>query len=41
MGECCLVKIIPQKDVCIEKFADFPTLGRIAIRDGSITGGIG
>jgi elongation factor 1-alpha len=32
-GDAALVKIKPTKAVCAEKFADFPQLGRFAIRD--------
>ena len=28
-----IVKIKPTKPICAEKFADFPQLGRFAIRD--------
>ncbi len=32
-GDVALVKIQPMKNIVIEKFADFPPLGRFAIRD--------
>jgi len=32
-GDAAIVKITPTKPVCAEKFADFPALGRFAIRD--------
>ncbi len=32
-GECAIVKLIPTKPMCVEKFADYPALGRFAVRD--------
>ncbi|HQT44677.1 MAG TPA: translation elongation factor EF-1 subunit alpha [Candidatus Micrarchaeota archaeon] len=32
-GDVAIVKIKPLRPVCVEKFADFPPLGRFAIRD--------
>ncbi len=32
-GDVAIVKVKPNKAVCIEKFSDFPPLGRFAIRD--------
>ena len=32
-GDAAVVKIQPLKPICIEKFSDFPALGRFAIRD--------
>ncbi len=32
-GDVAIVKIQPLKAICLEKFADFPALGRFAIRD--------
>jgi elongation factor 1-alpha len=32
-GDAAIVKIVPQKPVCIEKFSEFPQMGRFAIRD--------
>ena len=32
-GDVAIVKVKPTKAVCIEKFSDFPPLGRFAIRD--------
>jgi len=32
-GDAAVVKIKPTKPICAEKFADFPQLGRFAIRD--------
>jgi translation elongation factor EF-1alpha len=41
MGDSALVRITPQKEVCVEKFSEFQSLGRIAIRDNKNTIGIG
>ncbi len=32
-GDVAIVKIKPTKPVCVEKYSDFPALGRFAIRD--------
>lgn len=32
-GDACIVEIKPQKPLCVETFANFPPLGRFAIRD--------
>jgi elongation factor 1-alpha len=32
-GDAAIVKITPTKPVCIEKFSEFPQMGRFAIRD--------
>ena len=32
-GDAAIVKIVPTKPVCIEKFSEFPQMGRFAIRD--------
>lgn len=32
-GDAAIVKIVPVKPVCAEKFSEFPQLGRFAIRD--------
>ena len=32
-GDEAIVKIVPTKPVCIEKFSEFPQMGRFAIRD--------
>ncbi|MDE1869221.1 MAG: translation elongation factor EF-1 subunit alpha [Candidatus Micrarchaeota archaeon] len=32
-GDVAIVKIKPTKPICVEKFSDFPQLGRFAIRD--------
>ncbi|MDE1810837.1 MAG: translation elongation factor EF-1 subunit alpha [Candidatus Micrarchaeota archaeon] len=40
-GDVAIVKIKPTKPICIEKFADFPQLGRFAVRDMGETVGAG
>ncbi|MGI0100458.1 MAG: translation elongation factor EF-1 subunit alpha [Candidatus Micrarchaeaceae archaeon] len=40
-GDVAVVKIKPTKPICIEKFSDFPQLGRFAIRDMGETVGAG
>ncbi len=40
-GESALVEIVPTKPVVVEKFQDFPPLGRFAIRDMSKTVAVG
>jgi elongation factor 1-alpha len=40
-GDVAVVKIKPTKAICIEKFSDFPQLGRFAIRDMGETVGAG
>ena len=32
-GDAALVSLIPQKDMCVETFSDYPPLGRFAVRD--------
>ena len=32
-GDAAIVKIVPAKPVCLEKFSEFPQMGRFAIRD--------
>lgn len=32
-GDAAIVKIVPTKPICVEKYKDFPQLGRFAIRD--------
>ena len=32
-GDAAIVKIVPTKPVCLEKFSEFPQMGRFAIRD--------
>ncbi len=40
-GESALVKMIPTKPLCVEKFVDYPPLGRFAIRDMRQTVAVG
>jgi elongation factor 1-alpha len=40
-GDVALVKIKPTKPICVEKYSDFPQLGRFAIRDMGETVGAG
>jgi len=40
-GECAIVKLIPTKPMCVEKFADYPALGRFAVRDMRQTVAVG
>jgi elongation factor 1-alpha len=40
-GDVAIVKIKPTKPICIEKFSDFPQLGRFAVRDMGETVGAG
>jgi elongation factor 1-alpha len=40
-GDVAIVKIKPTKALCVEKFSDFPQLGRFAIRDMGETVGAG
>ena len=41
MAECARVRFIPTKPMCVEKFADFPPLGRFAVRDMRQTVAVG
>jgi len=36
-----MVKMIPSKPMCVEKFADYPPLGRFAVRDMRQTVAVG
>ncbi|NPA86967.1 MAG: translation elongation factor EF-1 subunit alpha [Candidatus Diapherotrites archaeon] len=40
-GDAALVEIVPTKPVVVEKFQDFPALGRFAVRDMSKTVAVG
>jgi len=40
-GDAAIVKFTPIKDLCIEKFREFPALGRFAMRDMGKTVGVG
>jgi len=39
--ESGIVKLIPKKPMCVEKFADYPPLGRFAVRDMNQTVAVG
>jgi elongation factor 1-alpha len=36
-----MVKMVPSKPMCVEKFADYPPLGRFAVRDMRQTVAVG
>lgn len=40
-GDAAMVKLIPSKPLCVETFAEFPPLGRFAVRDMKCTVGVG
>jgi elongation factor 1-alpha len=40
-GDACIVKMVPSKPMCVEKFADYPPLGRFAVRDMRQTVAVG
>jgi len=40
-GDACIVELQPQKPVSLERFADFPPLGRFVVRDGQRIVGVG
>jgi elongation factor 1-alpha len=40
-GDACIVKMIPQKPMCVEPFAEYPPLGRFAVRDMRQTVAVG
>lgn len=40
-GDVCIVRLEPIKPVCIETFADFPSLGRFSLRDMQQIVGVG
>lgn len=40
-GEACLVEMEPTKPMCVEAFAEFPPLGRFAVRDMRHTVAVG
>jgi len=40
-GEAAMVKLIPTKPLCVESFADYPPLGRFAVRDMRQTVAVG
>ena len=40
-GDVCIVKIEPKRPLCVEKFKDFPALGRFVVRDMGQTVAVG
>ena len=40
-SESAIIKMIPTKPMCVEKFADYPPLGRFAVRDMRQTVAVG
>jgi len=40
-GEAAMVRMIPSKPMCVERFADYPPLGRFAVRDMRQTVAVG
>jgi len=40
-GDAAIIKLIPQKPLCVESFADYPPLGRFAVRDMRQTVAVG
>ncbi len=40
-GDCAFVRLRPEKDMVVECFGDYPSLGRFAVRDMNMTIGVG
>jgi len=40
-GDACIVKLVPTKPLCVESFAEYPPLGRFAVRDMRQTVAVG
>ena len=40
-GDACMVTLEPTKPLCVESFAEYPPLGRFAVRDMRQTGAVG
>jgi len=40
-GDACIAQLIPTKPMCVEAFADYPPLGRFAVRDMKQTVAVG
>jgi elongation factor 1-alpha len=40
-GDACMVKMVPQKPMCVETFTEYPPLGRFAVRDMRQTVAVG
>jgi elongation factor 1-alpha len=40
-GDAAIVGMKPKKEICLERFVDFPKLGRFCLRDGRRTVAVG
>ena len=40
-GDAAMIKLVPQKPMCVEVFAEYPPLGRFAVRDMKQTVAVG
>jgi len=40
-GDACIAKLVPSKPLCVETYAEFPPLGRFAVRDMRQTVAVG
>jgi len=40
-GDSAIIKMVPQKGICLEAFAEYPPLGRFAVRDMNRTVAVG
>jgi elongation factor 1-alpha len=40
-GDACMVRLVPSKPMCVETFAEYPPLGRFAVRDMKQTVAVG
>lgn len=40
-GDAAIVKLVPQKPLCVETYSDYPPLGRFAVRDMRQTVAVG
>uniref|UniRef100_A0A0W0G2G0 Elongation factor 1-alpha n=2 Tax=Moniliophthora roreri TaxID=221103 RepID=A0A0W0G2G0_MONRR len=40
-GDACIVKLVPSKPMCVESYAEYPPLGRFAVRDMRQTVAVG
>lgn len=40
-GDAAIVEMVPSKPMCVEAFADYPPLGRFAVRDMKQTVAVG
>jgi elongation factor 1-alpha len=40
-GDCAIVRLVPTKPMCVETFAEYPPLGRFAVRDMRQTVAVG